>query len=473
MTAIQPIILAGGVGSRIWPLSRELFPKQLLNLSEEISLLQATVKRLQALPEILPPLIVVGEAHRFLTLNQLQELNPPEIPQLLLEPFGRNTAPAISAAVFYLRRQGLSEDTVLLVLPADHLIRNHQAFREAIQQAVSLALLGQIVTFGLPPKSAATGFGYIEKGEGAKALSFLEKPDKNTAEALLRAGRHLWNSGMFVFTSGIFLREMQATSPEILSSMSQAVASGISDGPFFHLDRESMASSPDISIDYALLEQSNCISVVETDLDWSDIGSWQTIWDISKKDENNNVVKGDVLLRDTVNSLVYSEYRLVTAIGLQDMVLIETADAILAAPLARSQEVKDIVARLKGEDRDESRLHRTVYRPWGSFTLLEEHPGFKIKRLSVTPGKKLSLQMHHHRSEHWVVVKGSARVTRGEETFLITANESTYIPCGEKHRLENPGITPLEIIEVQNGSYLGEDDIIRFEDDFDRMDSTD
>ena len=467
MPSIQPIILAGGCGSRLWPLSRELYPKQILNLINDKSLLQETVNRVMGLADILPPLVVVGEAHRFLVQGQIEELAFREQMPIILEPVGRNTAPAICAAVQYCRRNN-QPDTVLLVLPSDHLIRNQDAFAAAVSEAARLAGEGRLVTFGIKPNVPETGYGYIEKGKGYEVLSFVEKPDKETAIRYLEQGNYFWNSGMFAFTIGSFLREMETHAPGIHAAMQQSVDRGAVDGPFFRLDSAAMEACPEDSIDYALMEKSGRVAMVPVDLGWSDIGCWQALWDVSERDQAGNVVQGDVLLEDVHDSLVRSEHRLVAAVGLEKILVVETADAVLVAPMDRSQEVKKIVSRLKAENKDEYRLHRTVYRPWGSYTIFEEQPRFKIKRLTVNPGAKLSLQMHHHRSEHWVVVHGTARVTCNDKTFLLQENQSTYISAGDKHRLENPGAIILELIEVQNGSYLGEDDIVRFDDEYGR-----
>lgn len=467
MALIQPVILAGGSGSRLWPLSRELYPKQLLNLTEDCSLLQSTIKRVATLPDSLPPVVVAGEQHRFLVLSQINELQLKQHIDILLEPVGRNTAPAICAAALYCRKRS-EEDVVLLVLPADHLIRKTYAFHDAVQQAVDLALQGLLVTFGITPHAPETGYGYIEKGDGNQVKSFVEKPDQPTAEKYLAAGNYFWNSGMFAFTASSILAEMERLTPAISISMTEALEKGTTDNHFFRFDKEAMVGCPDDSIDYAIMEKSNQVAVIPADLDWSDIGSWQALWDVAAKDLDGNVLHGDVIALDVNNCLIHSEHGLVAAIGLQNTLVVDTADAVLVAPMDRSQDIKRIVTRLKKEKREEHLLHRTVYRPWGSYTILEEQTNFKIKRLTVNPGVQLSLQMHHHRSEHWVVVKGTARVTCGEKVYLVLENQSTYIPCGEKHRLENPGIIPLELIEVQNGSYLGEDDIVRFDDDFGR-----
>lgn len=466
MAKIQPVILAGGTGSRLWPLSRELYPKQLLHLTCKHSLLQATISRTAQLSGALPPLIVVGEEHRFITLSQIEELEMAAACSIVLEPVGRNTGPAICGAAEYCRHLG--EDVVLLVLPADHIIMHADRFAAAVNEATELATAGSVVTFGIEPQSPETGYGYIERGPGSSVVSFKEKPDLALAEEYLEQGNYYWNSGMFAFTIKTFVQEMEQYAPEMMACMAKAVSSGKVDGPFFRLAKEPMVQCPSDSIDYALMEKTGNAAVVSADLGWSDIGSWKALWDVLDKDENGNVTQGDTLLEDTRNCLVKSEDMLVAAVGLEDTLVVETADAVLVAPLSRSQDVKKIVARLKKERRKEFSLHRTVYRPWGSYTVLEELPRFQIKRITVYPGAKLSLQMHHHRHEHWVIVSGTAKVVNGEEEILLYENQSTYIPAGTLHRLENPGVIALELIEVQIGSYLGEDDIVRFEDVYGR-----
>jgi mannose-1-phosphate guanylyltransferase/mannose-6-phosphate isomerase len=467
MSKIQPVILAGGTGSRLWPLSRELYPKQLLQLIDDTSLLQTTVLRVSQLDEVLPPLLVVGEEHRFITRRQIESLGLGEDCKILLEPIGRNTAPAVCGAVEYCASE-VDEDTILLVLPADHLILRKEAFQEAVAKAVELADEGKIVTFGIEPQHPETGYGYIEQGEGNSVQSFCEKPDLETAKSYIDKGNYYWNSGMFAFSIKTFREEMERFAPEILSCMREAVLLGNRDGNFFRLDEAAMTRSPSDSLDYALMEKTDRAAVVAADLDWSDIGSWHALWDVSHKDDDGNVTLGDVLMEDTRNCLVRSENTLVATVGLEDTLVVETSDAVLVAPLSRAQDVKKIVSKLKKSSRNEFKLHRTVHRPWGSYTVLEQHERYQIKRISVSPGSKLSLQMHHHRHEHWVVVSGTARITNGEDVFLLYENQSTYIPSGVMHRLENPGVIDLELIEVQNGSYLGEDDIVRFEDDYGR-----
>lgn len=465
---IQPIILAGGTGSRLWPLSRELYPKQLLRLTNHTSLLQTTLLRVAGLPGALPPLVVVGELHRFITLTQIEELGRFDQSAILLEPVGRNTAPAICAAAEFCKKLG--DDIILLVLPADHIVLRQEGFVEAVGKAAALAEAGAVVTFGIKPTGPETGYGYIEQGEGTRITSFKEKPDKDAAKGYIEAGNYLWNSGMFAFSARTFAGEMEKYAPEMVACMRQAVHEGVADGRFFRLDAGAMAACPSDSIDYALMEKTGAGAVVAADLGWSDIGSWQALWDVLDKDANGNVAQGDVLLEDTKNCLVKSETVLVAAVGMEDTLVVETADAILVAPLSRSQDVKKVVARLKAEGRKEFSSHTTVFRPWGSYTVLEELPRFQIKRITVNPGAMLSLQMHHHRHEHWVVVSGTAKITNGTEENLYYENQSTYIPAGNRHRLENPGVIPLELIEVQIGSYLGEDDIVRFEDVYGRQD---
>lgn len=466
--AIQPIILAGGTGSRLWPLSRELYPKQVISLTGERSLLQTTIHRVVQLENTLPPLIVVGEDHRFLAKSQLEDLGIPLDVRILLEPHGKNTAPAICGAAAYVSSQGRGGD-VLLVLPADHLILKPKEFEVAVREAAELARQGRIVTFGIVPDHPETGYGYIAKGEGYAVASFVEKPDLATAEQYYASGSYLWNSGMFAFTADTLLSEMQIHAPDIVAAMTESIAAGQGDGLFFRFGDTSMAACPSDSIDYALMEKTKLAAVVQADLGWSDIGSWRALWEVSVKDELGNVVHGDVLLEDVQDSLIRSEHTLVAAVGLDSTMVVETADAVLVAPLDRSQDVKKIVDKLKYNKRGEYHVHRTVFRPWGSYTTLEIQERFQIKRITVNPGASLSLQMHHHRHEHWVVVTGTAKVQRGEQTILLKEDESTYIPSCTVHRLENPGVIPLELIEVQIGSYLGEDDIVRFDDEYGRV----
>lgn len=466
MTKIQPVILAGGTGSRLWPLSRELYPKQLLRLTANTSLLQTTLQRVAKIPDVLPPVIVVGEGHRFITLSQVEDLGTIESFSILLESEGKNTAPAICGAAHFCKKT--NEDVILLVLPADHVVMDEDGFVEAVTRATQLAATGAVVTFGIQPISAETGYGYIEQGEGGRVASFKEKPDAETARTYLEHGGYYWNSGMFAFSLATALGEIQKYAPDIYNAMEKAVAGGEYDGHFFRFEREAMASCPSDSIDYALMEKTDRAAVVVADIGWSDIGSWKALWEVMDKDKDGNVTTGDVILTETRNCFVKAESRLVTTVGMEDTLVVETADAVIVSPLSRSQDVKKVVTKLREQKREEYSVHLTVYRPWGSYTVLEEQSRFQIKKITVTPGAKLSLQKHHHRSEHWVVVRGTAEVTNGDEVLLLHENQSTYIPAGTMHRLGNPGVIELELIEVQNGSYLGEDDIVRFDDVYGR-----
>ena len=468
MATIQPVVLAGGTGTRLWPLSREIYPKQLLCLIDQTSLLQNTIRRVGTIEGGLPPIVVVGEDHRFITKSQIDELELGQEYTILLEPVGRNTAPAIAGAVEYVSRVRSDTDLTLLILPADHLISDVPAFNEAVATAAQKAAAGAIVTFGIEPQKAETGYGYIEGGANGRVLSFKEKPELSVAEQYLAAGNYFWNSGMFAFSAATFQSEMETHAPEILSAMTEAVGAGTRDGRFYRFSTEAMQRCPSESIDYALMEKTDKAVVVAAALGWSDIGSWQALYEVLDHDENGNVSQGDVVLEDTRNSLIRAEDLMVAAVGLEDTLVVETADAVLVAPLSRAQDVKKVVTRLKREERDEFKFHQTVYRPWGSYSVLAEQPRYQIKKIVVNPREKLSLQMHHHRHEHWVVVKGAALVTNGDKEILLHEDQSTYIPAGNVHRLENPGVIPLELIEVQIGSYLGEDDIVRFEDIYGR-----
>lgn len=465
--SIQPVILAGGTGSRLWPLSRELYPKQLLKLTGEHSLLQTTLIRISLLPDVLPPIIVVGEEHRFLTRSQVEELGLFASYHLLLEPLGKDTAPALAGAALYAKKH-LKDNATLLMLPADHLIGRTDDFITAVTTARQFAEQGKLVTFGIVPERPETGYGYILRGDSHKVVSFVEKPDLATAERYVQEGNYLWNSGVFAFSMDTLIGELKSHSPEILQCMDNAVAAGEVDGVFYRLDKPSMEECPADSVDYAVMEKTENAVVVEGDFGWNDIGSWRALWDVAPKDSSGNVTNGDVLLEDVENCIIRSEDTLVAAVGLRDTLVVETSDAVLVAPMDRSQEVKKIVTRLKKEGRPEYHTHTTVYRPWGSYTTLEIHDRFQIKRITVHPGARLSLQMHHHRYEHWVVVRGTAKVENGDQSILLCEDESTYIPLGTTHRLENPGVIPLELIEVQIGSYLGEDDIVRFDDEYGR-----
>lgn len=465
-----PIIMAGGSGSRLWPLSRQLNPKQFLPLADaDFSMLQATIQRLAGLGAELPRLIC-NEQHRFLAAEQLRLLGL-EKAGILLEPVGRNTAPAIALAAL----QACSEahDPILLVLAADHLIKDVEAFQTCIQTALPLAQDGKLVTFGIVPTHAETGYGYIEQGidvgvGGFKVSRFVEKPDLVTAQEYLANGSYFWNSGMFMFRASRYLEELETYRPDILAACRAALAGGSQDMHFTRVDEAAFAACPDDSVDYAVMEKTADAVMVPLDAGWSDIGSWTALWDVSDKDPQGNVFKGDVLNQQSRNTYVHADSRLVATVGLDDLVIVETKDAVLVAHKDHVQDVKKIVEQLKNGSRTEHINHREVYRPWGVYDSVDNGHRYQVKRITVKPGAKLSVQMHHHRAEHWIVVSGTARVTNGEKTYLVCENESTYIPIGQIHALENPGVIPLELIEVQSGSYLGEDDIVRFEDKYGR-----
>ncbi len=464
---IQPVILAGGVGSRLWPLSRQLYPKQLFKLAGSYTLLQQTYLRLKDIGYL--PLILTGKDHKFIIRDQLIELNPSIYPKLVIEPVGRNTAPACIVSALYAVRQ--DPDAILLICPADHLISDNEDFLETVQTGLEFAINDYIVTFGIKPYKPETAYGYIETSKDNLVKRFVEKPDLETAKEFLKQGNFYWNSGIFLIKAKHLLKEAERLVPDMFKacndsfSKAKLVSNEITE---ILLDEEDYKNCPSDSIDYAILEHSDKLAVIPAKFSWSDIGSWSALYEISDKDENQNVIKGDVFNIGSNGCFVRAEDRLVATVGLEDTVVIETSDAVLVAPLSRSQEVKQVVSKLKEQGREEHLVHKTAYRPWGSYTVLEEQARFKIKRLTVKPGAKLSLQMHYHRSEHWIVVRGTAKVTRDAEVFLLRENESTFILPGQKHRLENPGKIPLEIIEVQNGSYLGEDDIVRFEDTYGR-----
>lgn len=460
---IQPVILAGGSGSRLWPLSREIYPKQLLHLTGSRSLLQTTLERVARLSDCLEPIIVVGEEHRFAAKEHIDELRLFKEYTILLEPLGRSTAPAICGTVDYIRRRQ-GKECVVLILPSDHLIGREKEFCEVVGKAADLAAQGRIVTFGIPIEKAETGYGYIKQGPDLEVAAFKEKPGIEAIRQYLAEGGWFWNSGMFAFSVKTFQREMRKHAPQMQHCMVEAVDNGGKDGDFFRFDAHTMADVEDTSIDYVLMEKTDCASVVPAALNWRDVGSWQAVWDITAPDENGNVCWGDILLESTSNSLVVAEDKLVATVGLEDMVVVETADAVLVSAMNQVQGVKRIVARLKALGRDEFRVHATVHCPWGSRTTLEDQGRFRINLLRVNPGAGISLQKHYHRFEHWVVAQGAARVTNGREVRLVHENESVTIPSGVVHKLENPGAIPLEVIEIQMGAYLGEDDIVRYHD---------
>ena len=492
--SIQPVILSGGSGTRLWPLSRELYPKQLLPLVSDNSMLQDTLLRLYKGSansnssnlddiEIKSPIVVSNNEHRFLVAEQLRQIGI-NSGNIILEPIGRNTAPALTLAAL-----SCDPDAILLVMPADHVILDTDTFVKACQIANNLAEDDKLVTFGIVPRHAETGYGYIKKGtplpvDAIQEMQqpfgidqFVEKPDLNTATRYLQTGDYFWNSGMFMMKASVWLTQLQKFRPDILEACKQSYENGQKDLDFFRADVEAFEKCPSDSIDYAVMEKvtgaignsnETSAAVVPLDAGWSDVGAWSSLWEVGNQDGDGNVVKGDVKIHDATNSFVHAEHRFVAGVGIKDMVVVETADAVLVADKNRAQDVKKIVEWLKEQKRDERLVHRQVYRPWGSYEGVTAGYRFQVKRIVVKPGASLSLQMHHHRAEHWIVVKGTAKVTRGEEVFLISENQSTYIPLGEKHRLENPGTVPLEIIEVQSGSYLGEDDIVRFEDNYGR-----
>jgi len=465
---IKAVVLAGGSGSRLWPLSRQQLPKQFLKLDGEESLLEATIKRLQPMIENDDVWVVTGESHA--SGEAYAELAPYH---QILEPVGRNTAPAIALAAALLMDQ-TGGDPVMIVLPADHIIKRPDVFRERLAEAALAARDGRLVTFGIRPDRPDTGFGYIEAGDASGVAlpvkRFTEKPDIKTAEEFLRQGNYFWNSGMFVWRASVILDEIRRWIPDLDAVLSDMRTSWQSGEPWEDVVRHGFARMPDISIDYGVLEHSDKVCLIPCDIDWSDVGSWDAVHEISPQDAQNNVLSGDVIAIDCKNSLLRSKDRLLAAVGLEDIIVVETADAVLLARRGDSQRVREIVDQLKARGSREHIEHLTVRRPWGSYTVLEDHDsGFKMKRIEVTPGHSLSLQRHQHRSEHWVVVSGTATVTRDAETFTVSKNESTYIPIGVKHRLENRGRIPLQIVEVQVGEYLGEDDIERFDDSYGRM----
>ncbi|MEA9550810.1 mannose-1-phosphate guanylyltransferase/mannose-6-phosphate isomerase [Xanthomonas campestris] len=466
MSDVLPIILSGGSGTRLWPLSRESYPKQFLPLVGEHSMLQATWLR-SAPVAAHAPIVVANEEHRFMAAEQLQQLGV-KPSAILLEPKGRNTAPAIAVAALEATRN--SGDPLLLVLPSDHVIRDEAAFQAAVTVAAAAAEQGKLVTFGIKPTAPETGYGYIKAGVGTGATAverFVEKPDLATAQGYLASGEYYWNSGMFLFRASRYLEELRKFQPAIADACQKAWEGGKRDADFTRLDKDAFASSPSDSIDYAVMEKTADAVVVPLDAGWNDVGSWSSLLDVSEQDGQGNAHHGDVIQLDCKNTYAYGS-RLIAMVGLENVVVVETDDAVLVGHRDRIQEVKEVVSQIKSAGRSEATWHRKVYRPWGAYDSIDMGQRFQVKRITVKPGATLSLQMHHHRAEHWIVVSGTAEVTRGEEVLLLTENQSTYIPLGVTHRLKNPGKLPLELIEVQSGSYLGEDDIVRFEDTYGR-----
>ena len=494
---ILPVILAGGSGSRLWPLSRELYPKQFLNIAGEQSMLQQTLQRLQGINAHLTdsscnaPFIICNEEHRFIAAEQIRSANVLH-GGILLEPVGRNTAPAIALAALQALTKshdtkGEAADPILLVLAADHHIAKTSEFQQSINRGVDYAKQGKLVTFGITPNAPETGYGYIKQGQPLVSSlqletnttdqlthyaydieCFVEKPDKATAEAYIRSEQYLWNSGMFMFKASRYLEELAEHHPEILAACKLALAKQNTDLDFIRIDAEAFKSSPSDSIDYAVMEKTSHAAVIPMDVGWNDIGSWSAIWDVSEKDQHNNVIEGDVLTVDSQHNYIHAENKLVATVGVDNLIIVETKDAILVANKDKVQGVKSIVSQLNQAGRTEHVHHREVFRPWGKYDVIDLGKRDKVKRITVKPGHKLSLQMHHHRAEHWVVVAGTAEVTNDEKTYLVEEDQSTYIPLGHIHSLENPGDLPLEMIEVQTGSHLSEDDIIRYQDSYGR-----
>ena len=467
---MKPVVLAGGTGSRLWPKSRAALPKQFLSLTSNSTMLQDTVTRLKG-TNAEPPVFICNDAHRFLVAEQLRKKNI-EHDGILLEPVGRNTAPAIALAALHATKTG--NDPVLLVLAADHLIKDQEAFHSAIFKAEALANEGKLVTFGIVPDKPHTGYGYIKAGKvlnvGFEVADFVEKPQPETAKQYVESGDFFWNSGMFMFKASRYIEELGKYNPEMLEVCRRAIETEAPDLDFIRVDSEIFSTCPDDSIDYAVMEKTDSAAMVPLDAGWSDVGSWTSLWETADKDEDGNVCVGDTILEKTRNSYVNAEQRLVSVIGLEDVIVVETKDAVMVAHKDDAQSIKNVVNKLKAEKRPEFEFHREVFRPWGSYDSIDNGARFQVKRITVKPGEKLSVQMHHHRAEHWIVVSGSANVTIDDNTKLVTENESVYIPIGAVHALENPGKIPLELIEVQSGAYLGEDDIVRFSDRYGRVD---
>ena len=471
LSKVIPVILSGGSGMRLWPLSRKEHPKQYLPLVGDNTMLQETILRLNGLDNLADPIIICNANHRFLVAEQCQQIGVKN-PIILLEPVGRNTAPAIAAAVLQSLKD--SDDSTLLVLSADHVIQNVAAFHKAINIANQQVQSGKLATFGIVPTNANTGYGYIklstDNSNGVyKVEEFVEKPDLKTAEFYLEQGSYLWNSGMFMFQARTFIDELTTHAPNIVISVNNAVNNAVQDLDFIRLEKQAFESSPSDSIDYALMEKSNNVVVVPLDAQWNDIGTWSALYDIATKDSQGNVIRGDVIVQDVTNTYIKADHHIVAAIGVDNLIIIDTPDATFIASKDKAQEVKSIVKSLQASGRCESTLHRKVYRPWGWYDSIESGEHFQVKRLHIKSGAKLSLQMHYKRAEHWVVVSGTATVINGEKKFTLNKGESTYIPLGTTHSLYNITSEPLEIIEVQSGTYLGEDDIVRFEDIYDRL----
>ncbi|CAI0963044.1 Mannose-1-phosphate guanylyltransferase rfbM [Serratia fonticola] len=467
---LLPVIMAGGTGSRLWPMSRELHPKQFLRLHSIHSMLQETLKRLDGVG-VSEPVVICNEDHRFMVAEQLRQIDMLSH-NIILEPVGRNTAPAIALAALNAIAQG--NDPIMLVLAADHIINDVEAFHRAIDLALPHAAAKSLVTFGIVPTGPETGYGYIQRGEckngsvAAPVQRFVEKPDSETAQSYIETGEYYWNSGMFMFRAKRYLEELEKFCPDILAACRDALANTECDKNFINVDRDAFSACPDDSVDYAVMEKTHDAVVIPLDAGWSDVGSWSALWEVSKKDSAGNALTGDTFLYDSRDCYINTDEKLVAAVGVENLVIVNTKDAVLVVDRSKVQDVKKIVEHLKKNKRSEYRRHREVYRPWGRCDILVAEKRFNVNRITVNPGEAFSLQMHHHRAEHWVVLSGTARVTTGDKTFLITENQSTFIPIGIIHRLENPGSIPLELIEIQSGSYLGDDDIIRIKDHYGR-----
>ncbi|GAA4330610.1 mannose-1-phosphate guanylyltransferase/mannose-6-phosphate isomerase [Pigmentiphaga soli] len=469
----RAVILCGGSGSRLWPLSRETLPKQFISLNDTHSLLQNTLLRLSAANAARRPMLVCNDAHRFIAAEQAAEIGLQDL-ELILEPCPRNTAPAIAAAA--LRAMRADPAAVLLVAPSDHVLEDGPVLRQALETAHAQACAGALVTFGIVPTAPLSGYGYIQAAASAgdpagarKVRRFVEKPSTEIAQGFLQEGSYYWNSGIFAFRAAAYLRELEQHAPAMLAAVRQALASGSGDDAVCRLDPADYAACPADSIDYAVMERTDRAVMVPLECAWSDVGAWDSVWSLAPKSADGNAVMGDVVLEDSRNCLVHAEHRMVASVGLDDIVIVETADAILVLRRDRAQDVRLLVERFKSQHREQLATHRQVLRPWGSYDSVHRGERYQIKRITVKPGARLSTQMHHHRAEHWIVVSGTARVTNGDRQYLLTENQSTFIPLGEVHSLENPGKIPLDIIEVQSGPYLGEDDIVRFQDVYGRV----